>query len=339
MDFSLTLIIPTRNRCSSLADTLNSICKQRENVDFEVIVVDNGSVDNTKKTCADFQSVIKNLFYVYDNEPGLLTGRHHGASIARGEILCFLDDDVELNPFYVKQIVDLFEDQPNIQLATGPCLPKYEKYPPKWLDYFWGELPNGKYCSWLSLLDLGDEQIDLDQNLVWGLNFVIRKTALIDLGGFHPDLLPVEQQHFQGDGETGLTLKAIEKNYLAVYHPGLQLYHLVSDERLTKTYFKKRAYYQGVCDSFTKLRKGETKSVVRQRSLRDKLHPYYRWIKNINPKYKKNNLPEEIIEFQTALQQLYQEGFDFHQKYYATNEIVQEWVNRENYWDYQLPKL
>lgn len=339
MDFFVTIIIPTKNRSLSLADTLNSIAKQRDHSNIEVIVIDNGSTDDTKNVCLSYDNQITNLTYIYDDEPGLLTGRHHGSLVAKGEVFCFLDDDVELNPLYVQQLCTLFKSNPNIKLATGPCLPKYEQYPPKWLTYFWQQLSYGKSCPWLSLLDLGSEERFIDPNLVWGLNFVIRKEVLLELGGFHPDLVPSTMQEFQGDGETGLTLKVIEKDYLALYHPGLQLYHQVSAERLTPLYFKKRAYYQGVSDSFTSLRKTCFDQTPKNRSLRDKLHPYYRWIKHLYPQKKKTIFPQEILDLQFAIQQSYQDGFDFHQQQYATNEKVKDWVNRQNYWNYKLPEL
>lgn len=204
-----SIIIPTRNRSSELAETLKSISNQTVLSNVEIIVVDNGSTDDTAKIVKEFGSIIPSLVYEYNAIPGLLTGRHRGAEIAVGEVLCSLDDDVKINPDYVKNLLSAFSEDASLHLATGPCLPNYEIAPPDWLHYFWEKMPEGKYCTWLSLLGLGDKQIEVNPNFIWGLNFCIRKKTLIDLGGFHPDCIPESLQQYQGDGETGLTLKAI----------------------------------------------------------------------------------------------------------------------------------
>ncbi|HTD39433.1 MAG TPA: glycosyltransferase family 2 protein, partial [Mucilaginibacter sp.] len=216
----ISIIIPTYNRSDSLKGTLESITKQSfEPNDFEVIVIDNGSTDDTKKICSTYEPVIKKFTYHYDDMPGLLTGRHKGAELARGDILSFIDDDVELSPNWLNGIAESF-DNPEISLATGPCLPKFEVAPPEWLTYFWSDTPyGGKICTWLSLLDLGAEIVQINPNYVLGLNFSIRKSVLIELGGFHPDCIPSHLQQYQGDGETGLTMKAEKSGLIALYNP------------------------------------------------------------------------------------------------------------------------
>src|SRR5579864_2211133 len=249
-----SVIIPTYNRSNNLSAALTSVCALNGISEIEIIVVDNGSTDNTKKICDSFNSLIPKLTYVYDDMPGLLTGRHKGASLAKANIISFIDDDVELNPDWSVGIQKAFEEDEEVHLLTGPCLPKYETTPPQWLRYFWNTYPEGNDCPWLSLADRGDKIKEIDSLYVWGLNFSIRKRTFYNLDGFHPDNVPIEFQQFQGDGETGLARKAKENNYKALYLPNAMLHHFISKERLTIAYFEKRFYYQGVCDSFTQLR-------------------------------------------------------------------------------------
>ncbi|SDG41908.1 Glycosyl transferase family 2 [Pedobacter terrae] len=343
---NISIIIPTRNRALQLAETLESIAIQQLNNNIEVIVIDNGSNDNTKDMVIHFVKRIPNLIYKFDDMPGLLTGRHLGAEIASGEILCFLDDDVGLNPNYLKHLANTFSNNPSIHLATGPCLPKFEITPPKWLEYFWDKTLYGKCCSWLSLLDFGNIEIDISPMFMWGLNFCIRKSTLIDLGGFHPDCIPDHLQQFQGDGETGLASKAIKNGISTKYIPGLMLKHYVAKNRLTFEYFKRRAFYQGVCNSFTSLRitnnpqeniqkkRKEVKTI--KKKLRDRLHPFYRWIKLLAPS-KKKRLPKDIKILFDNLAQIEADGYNFHQLHFNNNRHVKDWVLKENYWDYKLP--
>jgi glycosyltransferase involved in cell wall biosynthesis len=336
-----SLIIPTYNRSDILSVLLTSISKQETVQEFEVIIVDNGSTDDTKSISLAYAERIKNFQYIYDGEPGLLTGRHKGFYAAKGEILSFLDDDVELNLGYIENLITLFNTNKEINFATGPCLPNYEITPPDWLNYFWDSVPEGKYCAWLSLLDFGNEIKIVSPNYVWGLNFCCRKKTVSELGGFNPDCIPKHLQEFQGDGETGLTQKAINSGMSALYCPGLSLHHHVSKERLTVEYFKKRAFYQGVCDSYTHLRNEHfnqtTIKFSRLKLFRNKLHPYYRWIKKIQVKDKSITLPAPIKELQSELEKSIQEGYQFHKERFYSNENVKSWVLKENYWNFKLP--
>ena len=96
----VSIIIPTFNRHSQLNRTLQSLVTLKTPRElFEIIVVDNGSVDETSNVVKKHQQENKNLKikYFYDSEPGLLTGRHRGAKEACGEILTFIDDDVQVS--------------------------------------------------------------------------------------------------------------------------------------------------------------------------------------------------------------------------------------------------
>jgi glycosyltransferase involved in cell wall biosynthesis len=334
----ISFIIPTLNRDKLLDRTLLSIHKQQTKREFEVIVIDNGSTDSTKAVCDQYLPKIENLVYHYDSTPGLLSGRHKGTEISKNEILCFLDDDVELNKNYVENLYLLFTQNNHIKLATGPCLPQYEVTPPDWLNYFWDKTPNGSFCHWLSLLDLGNNEKTVHPNFVWGLNFCIRKEVLLELNGFHPDCVPSALQKYQGDGETGLTMKAADQNYIAVYHPGLSLKHYVSKERLTVEYFKKRAFYEGVSKSFTNLRTLSLKPDHQKNSftkkIKDILWPYYYRIINFRQILSTPREPNEIKEMRSMLNKCEIEGYKFHQKHFTEDETVRNWVNKSHFWKY-----
>jgi hypothetical protein len=87
----VSVIVPTRNRSALLSQTLRSVLWQR-GVDFEVIVVDEASTDDTLEVIAGFADarirVIRN-----DSPTGVAAARNRGAADARGEWLAFVDDD------------------------------------------------------------------------------------------------------------------------------------------------------------------------------------------------------------------------------------------------------
>jgi glycosyltransferase involved in cell wall biosynthesis len=346
---SISCIIPTLNRSALLRNTVESLINQDVSPDvYEILIVDNGSTDDTKEIS---QHIMKEtdhqIRYIFDPEPGLLTGRHRGALEAKGELLVFVDDDIEATAGWLRAIFETFK-RPRVQLVGGRNLPKFEVEPPGWLKSFWEVTRNGGCsCTWLSLLDLGERELEIDPNYVWGLNFAIRKSALRDLGGFHPDCMPQELQKFQGDGETGLTMKARSYGYRAVYQPKATIYHIITANRMTPEYFEQRAYYQGVCDSYSNIRREGTGASVDLAKVISFPMRYARRIANriIRPfKYLKRqpSLMTETAELAAIRQRLhraYQAGYKFHQNAVRNSPELLSWVLRHDYWDYRLPQL
>lgn len=347
----ISIIVPTVNNSKFLSIALNSVLTQSyDEAGYEVIVVDNGSTDDTKEIILKAQESYqnKNIQFIYDSVPGQLTGRHRGANEAKGDILVFIDDDIIADKNWLAVIAETFKDT-SIMLVGGKSLPNYEIDPPYWLEWFWVHLPYGKFLASLSLLDFGDEVREIDPNYVWGLNFSIRKSALFDLGGFHPDVIPKEYQHFQGDGESGLTIKAKERCYKAIYQPKALVYHQVPKSRMTFEYFDKRYYYQGVCDDFIYIRRkygkyapiNNPKKTIRSR-IPEPIKKPLRFIKNIFFKFLHRHVLLQSIEerkLKARFNKAYQQGYDFHRKAVADNPNLLEWVLKDNYWDYRLPEL
>jgi glycosyltransferase involved in cell wall biosynthesis len=86
----VSVIIPTHNRCQLLELTLRSVFEQ-QNVAFEVVVVDDGSTDDT---CRLLQNLGDRVRVVRHERPGgVSAARNHGIAEARGRWVAFLDDD------------------------------------------------------------------------------------------------------------------------------------------------------------------------------------------------------------------------------------------------------
>lgn len=340
----ISIVIPTMNRATSLKLAIQSFCQQNFLVSqYEILVVDNGSTDSTKDVTEEAIAAFPfhKIRYICEPEPGLLSGRHRGALEATGEILTFVDDDIEADLNWLQAIKNSFDD-PSVQLVAGPSLPKYEIDPPEWLNWFWSAHPYGKICCELSLLDFGDQVREIDANYVWGLNFSIRSSTIFELGGFHPDCIPKHLQHFQGDGETGLTQKANLRGYKAIYQPKALVYHQVSKERMTYDYFEKRYFYQGICDSYTHIResKGGLKPVSFIEKAKAPLQILKKKIKAFvaHSQTSSNDQDKRGLLYQ-RFQQAYQQGYQFHQKMVFRHPELLDWVLRSDYWDYKLPNL
>jgi glycosyltransferase involved in cell wall biosynthesis len=91
-------VIPCHNQAESLKETLDSLEAQTiSHEQFEVILADDGSTDETKDSVAGFKSTYP-LRYYFQEKSGASTARNRGAEEADAELLLFLDADMICNP-------------------------------------------------------------------------------------------------------------------------------------------------------------------------------------------------------------------------------------------------
>ncbi len=102
---TVSVIIPTYNRKDSLLRTLESLARQTYPADrFEVIVVDDGGTDGTASiTERAFPFALR---YLRQENQGEIVARNSGAACSTGEILIFLDDDIEVVPEYIETLIE-----------------------------------------------------------------------------------------------------------------------------------------------------------------------------------------------------------------------------------------
>lgn len=335
----ISVIVPTRNRVDLLDKTLASLIPQTLNKNnFEIIVVDNGSTDNTKHICEKYKDTL-NLQYIFEPQPGLHEGRHTGFKAAKSELLTFCDDDIEAFPSWLKTIVDTFNSDRSIALVGGKNYPKFETSPPDWILDYWNtgnEL--GKILSSLSILDFGDEIKEISPFYIFGCNYSIRKKVLQQCEGFHPDGMPFDLIRFRGDGETYVSQFIADNGYKAIYHPDASVYHFVSSDRLTKKYFNKRYYIQGISDAYTFLRKSKSEKYGSSALFSsNKFWNYFNYqqfkriIKRfLSAKNKVKVLTDKEI-FEKEKRNSYREGYNYLLSCYKNDPEIREWVHKKNY--------
>lgn len=332
-----SIIIPTYNGVAKLKKCLEhlSALKKPQN-DFEVIIIDNGSTDNTAEIAKSYDFVR----YFYDKTPGLHTGRHLGAKEAIGEILCYLDDDSFVDKNWLIEIEKTFLNQ-EVKIAGGNNLPEYEIKPPAWLKYFWSDFGFGKYLCELSLIKFYNKKMKVPTWLVFGCNFIIRKDVILELKGFNPDGIPQNLIKYRGDGETALSCKLNYKGVVAYINPKIIIKHYVPKNRMTIEYFKKRAFYHGVSDSFTQIRKEngfEYLDFIPNKNVENIKAPFFQRIYKkllkpiVNTLLHKFDVNYKIyLKAKKEYEISYKEGFDFHQNEVKKDPELLKWVLKDNY--------
>ncbi len=113
----ITVIIPTYNRERFLSRTVTSVLNQSFS-DFELVVVDDGSTDNTKKIIEGFQKKDSRIKYIWQkNSGGPARPKNEGIKKAKGKYIAFLDSDDEWFPEKLEKQLSLITETKNVGIV------------------------------------------------------------------------------------------------------------------------------------------------------------------------------------------------------------------------------
>jgi GT2 family glycosyltransferase len=171
---------------------------------------------------------------------GISVARNVILAAARSPFICFLDDDEIVHPGWVDGYRRVWASAPErLAVVGGPMLPVWNGGRPPWLhDHLTGVV---------SVLDLGDEPLVLGRKVgdpprlrfAWGGNMSMRRSAIIEAGGFDPDRgARPDEPHGRGEEEE-LQERLVARGLEVWYEPSVQVSHHIRRERLTVDYFRR----------------------------------------------------------------------------------------------------
>jgi glycosyltransferase involved in cell wall biosynthesis len=108
----VSVIIPTHNRREWLRDAIASVFAQTYH-NFELVVVDDGSTDDTPEVVREFPGVR----YLHQENRGVSAARNHGVALSRGRLLAFLDSDDVWQPRKLETQVEFFANHPEAHIC------------------------------------------------------------------------------------------------------------------------------------------------------------------------------------------------------------------------------
>ena len=180
-DILLSVIICTYNRADFLKSVLDSITRQTlSKNEFEVVVIDDGSSDNTREVVESFASLLP-IKYFYQKNAGLASAKNHGIYTSRGEILLFLDDDDITTPSLFDAHIKTHRKHPESHMAVlqhTTWSPDLVVTP---LMHFITEVG----CFLFSYPNIKHGEI-LDYTYFWGGRSSCKRSFLIEHGVFNP---------------------------------------------------------------------------------------------------------------------------------------------------------
>jgi glucosyl-dolichyl phosphate glucuronosyltransferase len=235
----VSVVVCTLNRAKALARALDSLIDQTLDADrYELIVVDNGSTDETAAAVEHVRLRAGcSLTYDYLVEPGISCARNRGVERARGEIVAFLDDDAEAMPDWLETAVSALTTSPASAIG-GPVLPPDGFLHPRWLPR--------RLRTHLSLLDLGPRRIQLHYpNYPFGANMVLRRSVFDLVGIFDPAFGRIGNASMATGEETDLFRRLENAGGSIEYVPELKVRHHIPAERVDPNWIREQALWVG----------------------------------------------------------------------------------------------
>ena len=167
----VSVVIPAYNEENYLPLCLESIKKQDYVAEYEVIVVDNASMDNTAKIALDWGAKV-----VYESKRSPACARQRGVEAAMGEIIAFIDADTQAPTCWLSTIVSRFVQEPETVVISGPYAYCDAGSIARIASYI------GNFIS--IIIDHLFRKVLNKGSAVWGSNFAVRRTAILEVGGF-----------------------------------------------------------------------------------------------------------------------------------------------------------
>jgi len=237
-NLEISVIVPTRNRARSLADTLASLARQSlPRSRYEVVVVDNGSTDTTAELAGSTLGR-EGLHGRCVREPalGANLARNRGIEDSKGKIVAFLDDDARAEPPWLEALLSAFSDG-CVNGVGGAIELLWQTAPPRW--------QHRNYLHLLAQFDLGAERRKVERYpYLVSTNLAFTRQTFDRFGVFDPRLDRRGSQ-LLSMGDTEYCHRVVRGGGTLFYEPRAVVRHLVPEDRTRLSFLLRRSYSNG----------------------------------------------------------------------------------------------
>jgi GT2 family glycosyltransferase len=199
----VSVVVATYNRKDLLAGCIDALINQSYPKDkYEVIIVDDGSTDGTKELLEKYSIDQSKLKTFWQKNRGVAAARNLGIKNAKGEIVCFTDDDCVTDKDRIRNLVDAYNDD-KIGGVGGRIL---------------GYNPNSlleKYAE--NVGNFNQEKLIENENFIVAANSSYRKDILDSIKGFDDE--------FQFSDDMDISIRVKLKGFSLKYAPEAIVYH------------------------------------------------------------------------------------------------------------------
>ena len=235
MNVDISVIICTYNRSRSLSAVLQSLGQMAvpQDISWEVIVIDNNSMDDTKEVTVHFSKVAFEVKYVFESVQGLSHARNRGVEESQGNILSFIDDDVLVATDWLWEVNNAFK-QYQVACVGGRVPLQGDVTKPHW----W----HPDYDNAVGACDKGDQVIIADANypglIGIGANLSFTRACFEKYGNFRTDLGRIGSSLLMGE-EAEFCNRLKTHGELLMYYPNAVVYQCPSMDRMSRQYVRR----------------------------------------------------------------------------------------------------
>ena len=245
----LSVIICTWNRSKTLPGVLASLekCVVPPEIQWEVVIVDNNSTDDTRGVCQSFADRYPDRFrYLFEPRQGKAFALNAGLQAAQGNILALTDDDVTVHEVWISEILNMFRTFACAGIA-GRVVPVWNCSQPSWIEF------DGPYhhpaFGGIVRFEKGDSPFRLNCTAA-GANLAFRREIVekygafrTDLSGNHADLR--RPSELLGGEDTEYCRRILNAGESIMYAPRAVVFHPVEQRRVEKKYLETFALNYG----------------------------------------------------------------------------------------------
>lgn len=277
---SISIVVPTFNGSAKISVLLEALLKQSE-PDFELIVVNDGSTDNTVEVVKSYESKFGNLKIISQKNGGRSVVRNRGVNESSGEVLIFYDDDMEPAPNSIERH-KLFHQQ-FVGIAGGN---QVEEESPEKTD-----IQNYKAIltnTWIQKYPEGVTELEYSNLFLTAANCSVRRSVFLELNGFDERLTDAEDFDF--------AYRALEKGISVFFDKSNRAIH--HDLITARAYIKRLRQYRAAHEKLYLLYPERKKNVMRSRNfLKRAIYYLLAWpslVKLMDEEFFQNLLPKRI---------------------------------------------
>jgi GT2 family glycosyltransferase len=242
---SASIVIPTRGRPAYLEVALSSIAPQARAAGAEVLVIDDaGASPEGRRQAERFGA----RYEPHERGLGLNVARNTGVERSGGELVVFVDDDIEASPGWLSALLTAAREHPDVDVLAGQIRPRLEGQAPRTC---------GREEPPITTLRLGAD--DTDTEYAWGANMAIRRAALARVGAFDVSLA-----HGGDEQEWQDRLRALEPGARVLYVGGAAVDHRRTGQDTRLRALAGTAYARGRAARRFDTRRGRAPSIAHE---------------------------------------------------------------------------
>lgn len=184
LDPLVSIIILNYNGSKYLRKLLDSILSDTPPFRFEVIIIDNGSKDNSLEIIKEYykNTKLKSICKLIINKTNLGFGKamNQGLELARGQYVAFLNCDLYVESGWLERVIEVFHQKPRVAIVQ-PLICDYDD--PLRVQ------SAGLYCDWVCNFKGADQKAQENQAILapFGAAFIAKRDIFQRIGGFDPD--------------------------------------------------------------------------------------------------------------------------------------------------------